>query len=191
MNAAVFTSEDVLVRILPTPNPNAWKFVVNFPVLTEGKLSYANGGEAEESLLARSLFEISGVTQVHFFKNVITVTHEFDVDIDDIQSPILAVIKSRLPVHNPDIGKPKTKTRDLSQLSEEAKAVNEILDRTVRPALQGDGGDIEVLEVSAENVYVRYEGACGTCPSSLTATLSAIEGILKTEYREDARVHPI
>lgn len=184
----VFTSEDVLVRIQPTPNPNAWKFVMNFPVLNQGKLTYTDPEQAILNRLAFSLFQIDGIRQVHFFKNVITVTHAFDYDIDELQESIISVIKTRLPVHNPEMTTvdEKKAARDLKP--PEVQQIEEILDRTVRPALQGDGGDIEVVEVYENKVFIKYEGACGTCPSSTTGTLSAIEGILRDELERDMEV---
>ena len=40
---------EVLVRIQPTPNPNAWKFILDRPVLTEGKATYADSEEAKHA----------------------------------------------------------------------------------------------------------------------------------------------
>ena len=40
------SSQDVLIRIQATPNPNAWKFVLDRPVLNEGKATYADAQEA-------------------------------------------------------------------------------------------------------------------------------------------------
>ena len=65
---------DLLIRIQETPNPNAWKFVLNKSVLDEGKATYIEPKEAENNLLARSLFEVNGIKQVHFFQNVVTIT---------------------------------------------------------------------------------------------------------------------
>ncbi len=52
----------------------------------------------------------------------------------------------------------------------------------MRPGLQGDGGDLTVLKYEEKKVYVHYEGACDSCPSSTGGTLMAIEGILKDEF---------
>jgi Fe-S cluster biogenesis protein NfuA len=187
----VFSTDDVLVRVAPTPNPNAWKFVMNFPVLNEGKLTYTNAEEAIVNRLASSLFEIEGVRQVHFFKNVITITHSFDCDFDDIQGPAISVIKTRLPVHDANISVKDEKLAARESKPEDVQQVELILDETIRPSLQGDGGDIEVVEIQDEKVFVRYEGACGTCPSATTGTLMAIESILKDEFRDDVEVIPI
>ena len=51
----------------------------------------------------------------------------------------------------------------------------------MRPAIQSDGGDIEVVSVSDEGlVQVRFHGACVGCPSSTMTLKSGIERTLKT-----------
>ncbi|MEJ2200953.1 MAG: NifU family protein [Desulfuromonadaceae bacterium] len=55
--------------------------------------------------------------------------------------------------------------------------VQEALD-LIRPALQADGGDVELVDVSADGVVsVRLKGACGSCPMS---TMTLKMGIEKT-----------
>lgn len=184
------TTSEVLIRIQATPNPNAWKFVLDRPVLNEGKATYGSIEEAAPNNLASSLFAINGVKQVHFFQNVITVTHTFDAEIDELQKNVCAVIQTRMSIHNPNQTPQDEKKLKRSQLSPELQAIEEILDRTVRPGLQGDGGDIDVLKYEENKLYVFYQGACGTCPSSTTGTLMAIEGILKDEFNSAIEVIP-
>lgn len=51
---------------------------------------------------------------------------------------------------------------------------------TVRPALQADGGDVELVDVSADGVVkVRLTGACGHCPMSTMTLKMGIERTLK------------
>ena len=55
--------------------------------------------------------------------------------------------------------------------------VEEVLD-LVRPALQADGGDVELVDVSEEGIVsVKLTGACGSCPMS---TMTLKMGIEKT-----------
>jgi Fe-S cluster biogenesis protein NfuA len=55
--------------------------------------------------------------------------------------------------------------------------VKKVLD-TIRPALQADGGDVELVEVTADGVVkVKLVGACGHCPMS---TMTLKNGIEKT-----------
>jgi Fe-S cluster biogenesis protein NfuA len=66
--------------------------------------------------------------------------------------------------------------------------INEILDEKVRPALMGDGGYLEVLGLQEHTLSIRYQGACGSCPSSLTGTLMAIESMLQQEVDPELEV---
>ncbi|MBX3039786.1 MAG: NifU family protein [Bdellovibrionaceae bacterium] len=187
------STDAVLIRIQPTPNPNAWKFVLDRPVLSEGKATYGNPEEAQNNLLARSLFEVDGVRQVHFFQNVITITHSFDAEIAPLQQAACAVIQTRMPVHNPNQTKVDEKKLARSKLPEDWQKIEEILDHTIRPGLQGDGGDLTVVKYDAgeKKLYVYYEGACGTCPSATSGTLMAIEGILRDEFDPSLEVIPM
>lgn len=57
--------------------------------------------------------------------------------------------------------------------------VKKVLD-TIRPALQADGGDVELVEVTADGlVKVKLVGACGHCPMSTMTLKMGIERTLK------------
>ncbi|MDY6849883.1 MAG: NifU family protein [Geoalkalibacter sp.] len=57
--------------------------------------------------------------------------------------------------------------------------VQTVLDE-VRPALQADGGDVELVEVGDDgSVKVRLTGACGSCPMSTMTLKMGIEKTLK------------
>jgi len=49
----------------------------------------------------------------------------------------------------------------------------------VRPSLQADGGDVELVNVNAGIVKVRLEGACGSCPMAQLTLKMGIEKYLK------------
>jgi len=62
--------------------------------------------------------------------------------------------------------------------------VSKVIDQ-IRPFLQQDGGDVELIEVTADNVVkVKLVGACGSCPHSLITLKSGIEQFLKKEIPE-------
>ncbi len=60
--------------------------------------------------------------------------------------------------------------------------VQSILDDMVRPALQGDGGDITLIKVEDNNIYVKLVGSCSTCPSSIMTMKMGVEALLKEEF---------
>jgi Fe-S cluster biogenesis protein NfuA len=59
--------------------------------------------------------------------------------------------------------------------------VLEILDK-IRPSLQADGGDVELVDISEDGVVkVRLKGACGSCPMSTMTLKMGIERTLKAQ----------
>ncbi len=61
--------------------------------------------------------------------------------------------------------------------------VQEALDK-IRPMLQADGGDVELVDVEDGVVKVRLQGACAGCPMSQMTLKNGIEKILKKEIPE-------
>ena len=192
VNSGSSPAEQILVRVQPTPNPNALKFVVNKPVKSSGKATFEKPSDALGLRLAEELFAIEGVRQLHFFENVVTVTFSEDTDPDTLQLEAKAVLQTRMPIHDPEfLVESERKKLDRSGLSPELQTIETLLDESVRMYLQGDGGDIEVVSYKDHKLEVRYQGACGTCPSSIGATLDAIQGILRDKFDPELEVIPV
>jgi Fe-S cluster biogenesis protein NfuA len=66
--------------------------------------------------------------------------------------------------------------------------INELLDERIRPYLASDGGWLEITSLENKTLKIRYQGACGSCPSSLTGTLMAIENMIKDEIDPEIEV---
>lgn len=58
----------------------------------------------------------------------------------------------------------------------------------VRPALQADGGDVSLVKVEGNDVYVRLEGACHGCPAAGMTLLYGVARILKERLPEVGEV---
>ncbi len=181
---------EILVRTQSTPNPLAIKFIVNCPVKAEGKATFTNREEAQNIRLAEDLFALPGVEQLHMFENVITVTHQADIERNQLVDNVSSVLQSRLPIHDPhfQMADEQKKKKMRENRSAEIDQIEEILDRTIRPGLQADGGDIEIIDYKDNTVTVSYEGACGSCPSSMYGTLDAIHSILRAEFDPDLQI---
>jgi Fe-S cluster biogenesis protein NfuA len=61
----------------------------------------------------------------------------------------------------------------------------------IRPALQADGGDIELIDVSDGIVKVKLAGACAGCPMSTMTLKMGVERILKEEIPEVKEVQAL
>jgi len=179
---------DILVKTQPTPNPQALKFVVNCPIKMVGKATFSNAEEAQKVRLAEDLFLVGGVEQVHMFENVVTITYSESVEQDKVVADVTSVLQSRLPVHDPNFQLEKEKKKAREKRSPEIEQIEEILDRTIRPGLQADGGDLDIINLKDNVLTVAYQGACGSCPSAMYGTLDAIHGILRAEYNSDLEI---
>lgn len=62
-----------------------------------------------------------------------------------------------------------------------AEAVQAVLDDMVRPALQSDGGDIQLIDVRGGDVHVKLVGACHSCPSAVLTMKMGVESLLAEE----------
>ena len=178
------------IHVQETPNPAAVKFISQYTVKAQGKSNYHEVEEAAHNGLATKLFGLGGVKTLFFFDNYITVTRTDDADWDDLAETILDLLQDELPKHNPSYEDPVSDSGPSVEVEDtpEVAEINEILDRTVRPYLQADGGGITVQKREEHRVYVRYEGACGSCPSSMGGTLMAIQSILREEIDPDIEV---
>ena len=68
--------------------------------------------------------------------------------------------------------------------------VQTVLDK-IRPALQADGGDVELVAVDGGVVKVKLVGACRGCPMSQLTLANGVERVLKEELPDVERVEPV
>ena len=173
-----------------TPNPNAVKFILREPVSNGVAKSFHSVTQAEADPLANSLFEIGHVVSVFYMDRMITVEKDDEGDWDELLPELAVPIRAAEGIGSAAavaaaVGGPiAAVTSDDPRLLK----INEILDEKVRPALMGDGGYLEIIGLSDHTLSIRYQGACGSCPSSLTGTLMAIEGMLKQEVDPELEV---
>ena len=182
---------DIRLMVQPTPNPHAFKYVLSREVKAKGKVTYNNKEECHNNPLAQALFDVPSVTQLYFFENMITVTFSPDVNYLEADGLVQKTLKEKIVSHDPEFSVEGDEDERRAQLPPELREIEEILDRTIRPGLQGDGGDLEVISYIDGELSIRYQGACGSCPSSTMGTLMAIEGILREEFDPDITVIPV
>ena len=176
-----------------TPNPNAVKFILREPVSNGTAKSFGSAAQAAEDPLAKALFDVGNVVSVFYMDKMITVEKDETGDWDDLLQVLAVPIRAAESVNSATGaaaagaalgGSLGAITSDDPRLMK----INEILDEKVRPALMGDGGYLEILGLKEHTLSIRYQGACGSCPSSLTGTLMAIEGMLKQEVDPELEV---
>jgi Fe-S cluster biogenesis protein NfuA len=146
--------------------------------------SYDNAEQAKDDPLASQLFDIEHVTNVFYVDHWITVTQDGAADWHELQRKVAEPIRAAPAADEQTAAATAASTASLAELSpadqERLDRINELLDEQIRPYLQGDGGDLYVMGLSGNTLSVHYQGACGSCPSSLSGTLAGIENLVKS-----------
>jgi NifU-like protein len=88
---------------------------------------------------------------------------------------------------------PEEKDFKALSLIQKYKKVDKIIDLHIREKLARDNGSIEIVDIKENGdvteIYLKYYGACATCPSSKTGTLSVITGILSEHIDSKIQVN--
>ncbi|MXS85375.1 NifU family protein [Nitrosomonas sp. HPC101] len=174
-----------------TPNPNALKFILKEPLTWGVTKSYSNAEQAVDDPLAAALFDIDHVINVFYVDRWITITQDGGADWQDLAREVADPIRAAPAAADQSATVVAEANAALMNLSEEdqqrLERINILLEEEVRPYLQHDGGDLHVLALEGSVLRIHYQGACGTCPSSISGTLRGIEQLLRT-IEPDIRV---
>jgi len=185
-------------NIEETPNPNAIKFILKEPVTAGTTRSFHSAEEAAGDPLAAPLFEVGDISSVFYMDRMITVEKADEADWDDLLPRLAVPIRAAEGVSSnggaaqqPANGQTAGVGGALGALmSDDPRLlrINEMLDEKIRPYLASDGGWLEVLSLKEHTLTIRYQGACGSCPSSLTGTLMGIESLIRQEIDPEIEV---
>ena len=177
-----------VISIQPTPNPLAYKFVIDQVLQAEGSRYYNSAAEAASDPLATALFAVPGVTTVYFAQDFATVTSAEGAKLETLHQQISEVLKTHEGGAAIPAASAPTPVAASSDDDHLLGSINDLLDDRVRPALAGDGGGLQVVSLSSKVLTIQYEGACGSCPSSVAGTLAAIQNLLQMEVDEELTV---
>ncbi len=173
-----------IAEIEDTPNPNAVKFILHEPLSWGIAHSYENAEQARDDVLASTLFDIEHVSNVFYVDRWLTVTQDGDADWPDLVRLIAVPLRAAPAAQAQSAAMVAAASSAILDLSAEDQLrledINELLDEQIRPSLQGDGGDLHVVGLAGNHLSIHYQGACGTCPSSIAGTLKGIENLVRT-----------
>lgn len=84
------------------------------------------------------------------------------------------------------LNKKETKLTNLQKM----KLIQQTIDIVIRPGLQADGGDIELIDVDGNKVVVRLTGRCNGCPGAQMTLKRWVEAQLREKVSNDLEVIP-
>ena len=173
-----------IAEIEYTPNPNAVKFVLRQPVALGFPKSFPDATIAEADPLAKALFAVGHVTSVFMQDKFLTITKDDDivwVELLPLLAPSIRAAEGLGGDPLAGVSRPERPSIQCDPNDEFLERVRKVLTIQILPALAADGGGLDIVGRHEKQVMIRYLGACTTCPSGLTGTLMAIEGVLKAE----------
>ena len=167
-----------------TPNPNAVKFTLHQPLTWGISRSFENAEQAEGDALASALFAIEHVSNVFYVDRWLTVTQDGDADWPDLVRLIAVPLRAAPAAAAQSAATVFAARASIADLSDadqaRLEALCDLLDARIRPSLKADGGDLNIVGLAGNELSVHYQGACGSCPSSISGTLRAIENLART-----------
>ena len=191
---------DMLIETETTPNPATLKFLPGRAVMTSGTRDFATPEEAEASPLAEALFSLGDVTGVFFGGDFVSVTAAPGVSWAGLKPDVLATLldhfSANMPLFKParagfavgaadeDFGEDPADADIVAQ-------IRELIETRVRPAVNGDGGDIVYRGFDKGKVFLQLQGACAGCPSSSATLKNGIEQLLKHYVPEVTEVRAV
>ena len=183
-----------IADIQETPNPNAVKFILREPISYGTSHQFENEESAKENKIAKSIFDVGNVVSVFYMDKMITIEKTDTIDWDELLPELAVPIRAAESTTNGSAnaaeavgGAIKVAANENPQIAE----IEALLDERIRPYLASDGGWLEILDLENKTLKIRYQGACGSCPSSLTGTLAAIENMIQDEIDEEIEVQAV
>ena len=190
-----------IIRVQPTPNPDAFQFILNGKVMGDGTKTFDCPDDAGNDPLAKALFEIFGIQSIYLKESFVTITKSSTVGWHTLMEKTGHTLEEHLSFYEKgDEALPATDVHPVLEAfkkedfftydgERQAEVVNALLDVAIRPALANDGGGINILGIEGKKIKIHYQGACGSCPSSTTGTLQYIEQFLKEAISSALEVH--
>ena len=189
-----------IVRVQPTPNPDAFQFILNGKVMGDGTKTFDSPEDTGNDVLAKALFEIFGIQSIYLKENFVTITKSTTVGWHTLMEKTGHTLEEHLSFY--EKGDEPEHAEDLHPVLEafkkedffdydrdkQTEVVNALLDVAIRPALANDGGGINILAIEGKQIKIHYQGACGSCPSSTTGTLQYIEQFLQEAIHPELEV---
>jgi len=190
----------MIIETETTPNPSTIKFLPGRAVMSTGTRDFADAEAAEASPLAEALFGLGDVTGVFFGSDFISVTAAPGTDWARLKPDVLGVVLDHfaggIPLFREGRADFTVPAADAEFASDPADAdivdqIQDLIATRIRPAVQGDGGDIQYRGFEKGKVYLSMHGACAGCPSSTATLKNGIEQLLRYYVPEVTEVRAV
>ena len=177
-----------------TPNPGVMKFVAN-RMLVDKSIEITQAEQAKDISVAKALFNFPFVKSLYLSSNFISIAKTDNVEWDMIAMQLRNFITDFLneeglknyteniteeEIIKSEVQSEKNteKSTDKIEFTDKEKAIIDLLNEYIKPAVEADGGAITFNSYVGDVVTVNLKGACSGCPSATSTLKGGIESLL-------------
>ena len=173
-----------------TPNPGVMKFVAN-RMLVDKSIEITQAEQAKDISVAKALFNFPFVKSLYLSSNFISIAKTDNVEWDMIAMQLRNFITDFLNeeglknytenISEEEIIKSEIKSEKSTEkieFTDKEKAIIDLLNEYIKPAVEADGGAITFNSYIGDVVTVNLKGACSGCPSATSTLKGGIESLL-------------
>ncbi len=158
----------------------------------EAAIAYYKGESVEKKLKGKIICGCFGITEDKIREVVVENSLSSVEEITNFtkagggcekcKDDLNKILKEELAKKNKSLEKKSlTKTQQILK-------INSILEAYIARELRKDGGDIELIDIDDNKIYIKFQGACKNCPNSNLTLKNFVENVLKEQLGEDTEV---
>ena len=173
-----------------TPNPGVMKFVAN-RMLADKSIEITEAEQAKDISVAKALFNFPFVKSLYISSNFISISKTDNVEWDMIAMQLRNFItdflnEEGLKNYTENITEEEIIKKEVTieknstkiEFTDKEKAIIDLLNEYIKPAVEADGGAITFNSYIGDVVTVNLKGACSGCPSATSTLKGGIESLL-------------
>ncbi len=195
-DAELITNSDIIAYLGELPKQKVHCSVMGREALEAAIFNYRTGKTLDRKLDGEVIChcfgatdkEIEKITREQKLTSAEEVTHACKAgggcgqcipEIEEIINRVIGAVKAE-----------SDETPKLTQL-QKIRLIEETIDRQVRPILRRDGGDLELHDVDGDRVFVKFVGACVSCPVSAVTLKDVVENQLREAISDSLVVEAV
>jgi len=146
-------------------------------------------GKSRRQILALTMREVESFMRDENHVPAYPVTSEVTLDLSLVINVIIKEINKSLGSSAIDLA--ARENFQTLPLVVKIKAVEALFDRAIRPALVLDGGDLLLVNILQDQIYLSFQGNCSACPSATGGTFDFVVEIIKKHLGESFTVQVV
>lgn len=173
------------IRVSVEPSyvwPHVCRFVVDPPVYPDGALHLTAEQNQSISPLAWRIFELGEVSEVLVAGDAVTVTTDRPMEWEGFSEKVAAAIRKHIESGEASVS--PDHVRRLPSESEIRQRVQELIDSSIAPAVASHGGEVTLLDVRGNNVYLQFGGGCQGCGMAHVTLKHGVERLIRQHVPE-------